>query len=312
MTDDLVLHSEWLRARVLPELGAGLAELSLLRAGGNEPVLRPAPPGATWFNDLACYMLAPWPNRIEGAAFRWRDRDIRLRADWPDGTAIHGLVKAAPWRVVECTSRRVRLTLSMPAREWPWPYECSAEYELDGRMFVNRLSLRHVGDTSLGPMPCGVGFHPFFAWPAGAEAAVRAPVEARYPLRRELPTGQPIEEDLTRSLRNGRIMDGTFIDDVFLGSPDGATVEWPDRGITARVRCSRNLGHTVVYSRGADDQGRLPESFCLEPVSMVNNGFRLASERWKGTGVVELWPGESRDAWWSLEVGDSKNETGPR
>src|SRR5690348_2818133 len=100
----IVIENERLRLWVEPGLGAGISDLSLrgpVRAWW--PLMRRAPEGARWFNDLSCYLLAPWSNRIAGARFVFRGREYRVRADWPDGTAIHGLVKDRHWRIVERT-----------------------------------------------------------------------------------------------------------------------------------------------------------------------------------------------------------------
>jgi aldose 1-epimerase len=310
--DAVVLENRFLRARALPALGAGLAELSWRRAVEWEPILRPAPAGVTWFNDLACYLLAPWPNRIKEGCFLWQGRDIRLARDWPDGTAIHGLVKQANWTVDRRSDSEVRLNVRVTPEAWPWEFECSVAYSLNGASFRSELQLRNLSGRAEGPMPCGIGFHPFFARRVGQTVRVRAPVRRRYALERQLPVGPPEDDELTRSLRQGRTLGDEFLDDVFEGSPDGTAVEWLPSGLRATVRCSESLGHTVIYSRGRDESGGMPTSFCLEPVSMVNNGFRLSAQGWDGTGVRELGPGESLSGWWSVEVAESKSEIGPR
>src|SRR5688572_6976849 len=139
---EVVLESERLRATVLPELGAGLGGLWYRARGGVwEPILRPAPAGATWFNDLACYLLAPWPNRIEGAKFRWRGREIALKPDWPDGTAIHGLVKEMPWRIEESSESAVALTAQSGLPSWPWKFACRVRYEVAERALRTSLEV---------------------------------------------------------------------------------------------------------------------------------------------------------------------------
>jgi aldose 1-epimerase len=52
------------------------------------------------------------------------------------------------------------------------------------------------------------------------------------------------------------------------------------------------LGHVVVYTpRDAD--GSPNEFFCVEPVTMVNDGFNLREQGEQGTGVRTLEPGET-------------------
>jgi galactose mutarotase-like enzyme len=40
--------------------------------------------------------------------------------------------------------------------------------------------------------------------------------------------------------------------------------------------------------------------FCLEPVTMVNNGFNLREAGWPGTGVVDVDPGRTFEGAWSV------------
>jgi galactose mutarotase-like enzyme len=46
----------------------------------------------------------------------------------------------------------------------------------------------------------------------------------------------------------------------------------------------------------------MPGFFCLEPVSMVNDGFNLESRGWKGTGVRALGVGETMSVWWTVAL----------
>src|SRR5437867_505839 len=103
-----------------------------------------------------------------------------------------------------------------------------------------------------------------------------------------IPTGRPVADEVTRNLEAGRPLDSLSLDDVFLGSSDGAEILWPGSGVRVRYSCSRELGHTVVFTGAPDTSGRMPEFFCLEPVSMVNDGFNLATRGWEGAGVRSL------------------------
>ncbi len=167
-----------------PELGAGVAEFSTRREGKDRlPIMRTAPRDAGWFNHLSCYLLAPWSNRIKGARFLWRGDTYALPADWPDGTAIHGLVKDKPFRIVERSPVSALLRYDHQpgnADGWPWSFRCDARYQLTDRGMLVRLRLKNTTSVIAVPMPAGVGFHPFF--PREGPASVD-PASLRYDSR---------------------------------------------------------------------------------------------------------------------------------
>ncbi len=296
------LRADAIAADVDHALGAGLASLRVRTpAGPWADVLRPAPPRTTWFNDLACYVLAPWSNRIRGGRFRFRGREVTLRPDWPDGTAIHGAVKDRPFRILDRAPMSARLRLESAehaAINWPWPFACEVRYELRPGVLRADLRLHNRADE---PVPAGLGFHPYFAAGPAAFGPVSTAVltGGRYPCEHMLPTGPARADDLSRSLAAGLAPIGTPMDDAFAPPPPGAPparVAWagPDHTLVATLAASPDLGHRVIFSRGT--------LLCVEPVSMVNDGFNLADAGMQGTGVRVLAPGEHWDAWWELRV----------
>lgn len=300
----VVMESEWLHVEVEPSLGAGIADFSLRKRDGTlTPLMRRAPERVGWFNHLACYFLAPWSNRITAGRFVHRGREHHVSPDWPDGTAIHGLVKDKAWRIVERTpvSAILEFDSAEAGVEYPWQFETVARYELFESALGVRLTLRHAAGGK-GVMPAGIGFHPFFprALTSGDDAEVFYRARGRYPAEGMIPTGAAAADAATQHLADGGCLGNLALDDVFLGSADGATITWPRSGVRVRYECSAELGHAVVYTgpEGADR----PPFFCFEPVSMVNDGFNLAARGWSDTGVVELAPGEAMTVDWTLRV----------
>lgn len=323
----VILESASLRAAIAPGIGAGLLDLSLRGPGGLWfPLLRRTPPGAPHFNDLSMYLLAPWTNRIKRARFRFDGREIGLNADWPDGTAIHGAVKDKPFRLLDRSPISARFEFVSRGHanaNWPWAFACLARYEVESDRVHCEVSVRNDDQS---PMPAGVGFHPFLMrqlWDTQDKLRVCADVRARYPLRAVMPTGRARPDALCARLRKGTALDRDDLDDVFVRgdprpipakSPDGKPEAWAAATYTAsRVRvlldASTNLGHTVIYNplhrpkplRGkrAPVGGPLPW-LCVEPCSMVNDAFNLASRGEPGTGMVMLRPGERLAARFSI------------
>jgi len=298
----IVLESSSLRVALLPGLGAGVADLSLRRDGAWWPVLRRAQPEPDHFNQLACYLLAPWSNRIEAGTFEFAGRTVEIAPNWPDGTAIHGEVCSISWRVEQRGPTSAALSVrGEPARgRWPWAYECRVRYEVQGACFASHLEVTNLDTT---PMPAGLGYHPFFArsiLSTADHAHIRMASGGRFPATGMLPTGPAREDEHSHALGAGVPADDLNLDDVFMGSPKGAEVRWPASGVLLRFGSCEGAGFSVVYApKGAAGP---PPYFCLEPVTMLNNGFNLMARGWEGTGVRVLAPGESMSLGWSFGV----------
>ncbi len=293
---EIVIESDALRVGVLPWLGAGVSRFECRGGDGRwTALLRMA--GTGWFNELGSYLLAPWPNRIVGAAFTHAGKKRQLKADWIDGTAIHGDVKARGWRVLDRSPVAVRLECEVRDGNWPWPFVARVRYSVEspGR-FETELSVRNLGEEAF---PAGLGFHPFWFRRLGSEpddAVIRVRGLARYPAVAMIPTGPAAEDEVCRAFAAGTTLEKLVLDDVFSGTPHGAEIRWPAAGVRVRYACSANLGHTVVYSPAGAGY------FCLEPVTMVNDGFNLMTRGQAGTGTEIVSPGGAMVASWACDV----------
>ena len=296
----ILIESGGLHLELDPVLGAGIAEFSMKRGDALCPLMRRSSSTPTGFNDLACYLLAPWSNRIADGRFRWRAREHQVRPDWPDGTAIHGLVKDRPWRIIDRSPLTATLEFDSRAEAglaFPWPFRAVVRYALSEDTLSVSLSVRNEARNG-DPMPAGLGFHPFFPRALAEQqdqVSIRYSGRGRYPARGMIPTGPAAPDDVTLHLASDRPLEELALDDVFLGSANGATITWPASGVRLVYSCSPTLSHAVIYTGLAD-------AFCFEPVTMVNDGFNLAELGWPQTGVAGLRPGTSLSAEWSLRI----------
>lgn len=291
----ICLESSTFRLDIDPALGAGWRSLEI--HGPDErfyPLLRSAPPGAAWFNHLASYLLAPWSNRVPAGRFTFAGVEHSLRPDWPDSTAIHGLVKDRQWRLLDRSPSSARLEIVVDDG-FPWAFRARARYALGHGDLSARLEVTNLAGA---PMPAGLGFHPFFRrrlWKDAESVRLRANLLGRYPANGMIPTGPAADDEVCAAIRAGCEIGSYPLDDVFAGSLDGASLEWPASRVRLGMRASPSLAHAVIYTGD-------PDGVCVEPVTMVNDGFNLRERGVQGTGVVVLGPGESLDAWWSMHV----------
>jgi galactose mutarotase-like enzyme len=98
----------------------------------------------------------------------------KLRDDhWARGRlAQHGFARNLPWEVVSAAATVARLRLATSGGLWPWGFSYEIDYTLDGHKL--RLDLR-VANNSDEPMPCGLGFHPYFAVADKAHTQIATP-----------------------------------------------------------------------------------------------------------------------------------------
>lgn len=282
------IQSESLRATIAPSFGGAIAALEL--ADGT-PILRPSPAQPRDFTDLAMYLLCPWSNRIAHGRFEFDNVQHAITSDWPDGSAIHGVLKNAMVMPLDRSPMSARFVHVHAGDErWPWSFRAIVRHEVDESSLVSDLALTAID----GPMPAGLGFHPHFA--IDANSWVRCPeIVGRYPTAALLPTGSAEPDAVAAQLARGcPIGDLPDLDDCLLGSLDGATLRTDSWEV--RLSCSTELLHSVVFTGSAGSRGFL----CLEPVSHATNGVNLPLA-WQ-PGIVRLERGESMSARLRLTV----------
>ncbi|GMV26764.1 MAG: hypothetical protein AMXMBFR58_27950 [Phycisphaerae bacterium] len=300
-----LLENDLLRAEIDHGVGASLTDLAIKGPRGHWwPLLRRSPAIITRGEDSACYLLAPWSNRIDGGVFSFRGEKITVRTNWPDGTAIHGDVRNRPWRILDRSPLSARLRIDSrdhPDMNWPWSFCAQVRYEVSGGSLVCDLTITNAGEK---PMPAGGGFHPFFnrvLWDVADDPVVRAAVTGRYPCERVMVVGPATREKVTELLVAGGPLRQP-LDDIFDCPTGEASIQWPASGVTARFTSSEVFKHLVVFCPIRESGSPFP-FFCVEPVSMVNNGFNLAERGViSNHGVRVLDPGESVAMSWTLDV----------
>jgi aldose 1-epimerase len=273
--EELRFRSEDVEVVVLPDLGGRLHRLRVI----GHDLLRTPPDPRVHARDpffWGAYVMAPWCNRIAAEPTRVGDRLVDLARNFPDGTAIHGQVYDRPWDVDPDGGLRVRAG----GDGWPW------RYAVTERLAVGDASLRvelSVVNESDGPMPAGLGLHPWFvgrpsiSLPAATvhrsnlDSEPRpAQVEGRFDLRRMA----PIPADL----------DGTWAD---LDRP-AFELEWPGLGVRAAARITAPAVFVVAASPSALD------ATAIETQTHAPNGLRRLLNGEPG-GLTWLDPGGSLD-----------------
>ena len=243
---------------VLPEIGA---RVHRLRVDGVD-LLR-TPDGVQAHRDdpffWGAYLMAPWCNRAPAEPFEVAGRTVRLRANFGDGSAIHGLVYDRPWERRDDGSLRVAVNEGVGG--WPWAFEVTVRPEVYGRIVSLACELVNRSEA---PMPAGIGVHPWFVAPV----AVGVPAQAAYPMNTASPAlPSPVEG--TFDLREAAIpapgVDATWTN---LATPDIGLV-WPRLGLRATIEVE--APRVCVAVAAPPELG----AAAVEPQTHAPDGLRL-------------------------------------
>jgi aldose 1-epimerase len=261
----VVLRNEFLSAEILPDVGGGLARLDAIGARAPVPVLRPFTGAGSVPrpNQLACFPLVPWSNRLAGGfvcdGHRYSIAPNREGDQYP----IHGEGWLLPWQVADHSGTRVSLLLDRTGGA-PFSYLAKMEYALCGATLEVSLEVTNTGERAL---PFGLGLHPWM--PRSAGVTMRAPASSVWLGGADcMPaTAVPIPE--MWCFDQPRALPATLIDNVFAGWDGCADIMWPDRGIALRIQA--NAAYYIVYAPKGGD------FFCFEPVDHLINAHNMPS-----------------------------------
>ncbi len=298
----ITLDAHPLRVSVEPALGASITDLSV--AGPRDahaPILRRAATGTVTPAQTASFVMAPWTNRIETARFGFQGRTHQLLPNFPDGTAIHGIARDAPWRITDRTPVSARLVYDSRADEtanFPHAFACVQRFELAPDHLSVELGITNLSDTA---MPAALGHHPHFnrqLFSATEDPILRADVTSRYPCEGGLPSGLPSDDEHSRRLRAGAPLGNHNLDDVFAGFSGRASITYPHSNTRVTLDCSDAFTHLVVFTPRAADTPDAPPLpwFCVEPCTAVNNAFNLLDRGNPATGTRILDPGQTLES----------------
>ena len=174
------------------------------------------------------------------------------------------------------------------AGEWPWDYEARQEFALDEDGLTATLSCRNA---SRDPMPCGLGFHPYF--PCGPQTRLDTEVSIAWTIDKDvLPLAQ-VPAAGRYGLKD-RLVCGQGLDNGFGGWGGEARMSDPDWPCAIRMS-SAEAHFFQLYS---PPTGGI---FVAEPVTHANAALNAPEEQWPELGMRVLDPGEEMSLTMRLE-----------
>jgi aldose 1-epimerase len=244
-------------------------------------------------------VLVPWPNRIEDGVWALDGVNQQLDITEPEKhNAIHGLLRFAPYRVLERTDGSITLGATIfPQHGYPFLLETSVRHELtdDGMTITHRIT----NESDL-PAPAAIGAHPFFQLGDVPTEDLTLTVHAgtRFPVDERLNVSPEIPVDGDYDLRDGRRVADLNLDDAFgdvtpvnqvtarLTAPDGRSVAlWQDE----------NFPYVQIFTTRKFPRGTgFVTAIAMEPMTAPANAFN------SGQSLKWLNPGETWQAAWGI------------
>ena len=232
---------------------------------------------------FASFPLVPFSGRVDHARFRFGGKTYDLAANFPpEPHAIHGDGWTSPWDLVATTATSAEMELIHDGPGDVLRYRATQIFWLYPDRLEIAMSITNRGPE---PMPFGLGHHPYFgdrdqARLSAEVGGVWLPDDLNLPTRLE-----PVPALWGFRLR--RPVDELVLDHVFQAWNGKALLEWPEAGRALAIDADELYRHLVVYVPPGQ------AFFCVEPVSMIGNGFNLLTDGVEGTGVRVLDPGQS-------------------
>ena len=231
----------------------------------------------------ASFPLVPFSGRVDHARFRFEGRSYALAPNFPpEPHAIHGDGWTSPWQTIAADRASAELELVHDAPGDVLRYRATQLFWLYPDHLEIAMSLTNRGPE---PMPFGLGHHPYFgdrdqARLSAGVSGVWLPDDLNVP--KQLEPVPPLW-----AFARDRPVDELVLDHVFQGWDGKARIDWPEAGRALLIEADELYRHLVVYVPPGQP------FFCVEPVSMIGDGFNLLTDGVEGTGVRVLAPGES-------------------
>jgi aldose 1-epimerase len=246
-------------------------------------------------------VLAPWQNRL--AQGEWLDSSGDKRSlainEQVLGNALHGLVFAAEFVVLEQSSNRVVLGKQIVATDgYPFNVDIEITYEINELGFSCEFSATNASESAA---PFVIGFHPYFTIGDPEGATLKIPAQSYYPQdANKIPLAKASVIGTSFDFRSARELVGVTLDDYF------TDLETTNGEVTSSLRTanwsmelsqSANLRHLVVYLKNDyESEGKLVTAIAIEPASGPANALNSKED------LTLIEPADSFRGNWSVRL----------
>ena len=288
--DQQTLRAGSLELVLSPSTGGAISRLDLIGEGEPVEVLRQCNSAPENVLAAASFPLVPFVNRVRGGSFTFRGREVRLSPNMKgDPSPLHGQGWRNPWQVESAGETEALLRFVHEPGEWPWKYEARQHFRLGPDGLQLRLDCRNLSNE---PMPCGLGYHPYFN--CGPDTRIDTRVTHVWTIDENVLPVEKVPATGRFDLSN-RPVCGQDLDHGFAGWGGSALLTdpgWP-------FELEMSSPHARFFQLYSPENGGI---FVAEPVSHANAALNAPGEEWDELGLRVLGPGESMSLETRLDV----------
>ncbi|MHA1266668.1 MAG: aldose 1-epimerase [Candidatus Helarchaeota archaeon] len=286
--------------KIIPELGNNLVSLTIQNKQSLEMLYIPSEINKLRNQKQPFYgnpILFPFPGRIPEGHFTFQGRTFQLPINFNDGTAIHGFVYDKKWEIAEISDpseeeaylKAYYQSDSEIERFYPFPFKIELTYILRDTELEIDCVISNRGEEVL---PFGYGIHPYFQLLGKrSDWVLYFPATEMYELVNLLPTGKTIPLPSNFDFREGKSLEGVYLDNLFgnLRTGKEGTVTCSLVNSSLRIQLTitsdKNFKYYVLYA--PQNQSFI----CIEPYTCIPNAFNL-TQKGINTGLQLLKPKE--------------------
>lgn len=253
------------------------------------------PPG------MAGAILAPWPNRVEGARWWHRGEELRLGVTEPElGHANHGLLAGTDFDVIERHPEQMVLRARIVEPPgYPFRLDVAVRYRLRPDGVAVTIAVRNTGTTAA---PFAVGAHPYLRYGSAADALELAlDADLAFELdRTHIPRSRFPVAGTPWDLRSGRPVHDVPAHATFERSTSPRALVHSltaadGRGVDLRADPDFRFTQLYVAPALATDDGPR-QAIALEPMTAPPNALRT------GEGLRDLAPAATWSAGYDIRL----------
>lgn len=244
-------------------------------------------------NAFAGVTLAPWPNRLAGAAWNHDGQEFVAGINDPKGNANHGLVFNRSFTIKTQTKESVVLACRLsqdPA--YPFDVEIQVSYKLTGAQLDASISATNLGEQKA---PIAFGTHPYLQVAPKSKITINAATQATNDVN-QIPIGTKPAVEIVGKEFESLLLDDCFSDLARDASGIATTkIRNPD-GTNFLLWQDQVFKYLMVYTHPT-------LGIALEPQTAPANALN------SGVDLTWLQAGEAITGSWGIRVNSDNEET---
>ncbi len=300
MTAALEIQNKHLVCVIVPECGAAVTSLALVKKSVTTNILVPTPPelvipGAFDPRLFSLTHIAPWGGAIRNNTFKWNGKPRTVTPNLPDVPLFtHGIGWLSAWTGKKDGRHSASCRLNHKANEiWPFDFTLTTVFDLEEDNLV--ISYELTNESRSGTMPTGLGTR--MRLPRGRNTLLSAGISSLWledenyvPLTMgEVPFNIDLKEGIKLDAVNTR-------ERWFNGWTRRLSIDYAESRMSVTIKADDEMRHLGFSCSGNNHH------FTLTPMTHVPGAMDIRGYDEDETGFREIGPGESFETKIKIDV----------